>query len=128
MKQKIKNLFIQIIPVMIGVYLGFLISDWSENQKLIKQRQILIASMLSEIETNQQNLAKLIDYHRMLLDSSRFYAKSEISLQQSNFIKGTRMTKLPNSAYNTGIQTGIINELPITTIQLINRLYTFQND
>lgn len=36
--------------------------------------------------------------------------------------------KLANSAFHTGIQTGIINELPIETIQSLNAVYTFQDD
>ena len=36
--------------------------------------------------------------------------------------------KLVNSAYSTGIQTGIVNELPIDVIQDVNKMYTYQND
>lgn len=127
--KKLGELLFQIIPVMIGVYLGFLVTDWKDQNKRQKQADQLINNIISEIEINEKRIQQNLDYHIMLKDSSRHYARSKtIITDKPDFFKGTRIAKLTNSAYTTGIQTGIINELPMKKIQFINQLYTFQND
>ena len=41
MKKKIGEILLQIIPVMIGVYLGFVLSNWSETNKTKSQTELL---------------------------------------------------------------------------------------
>ena len=128
MKKKIGELFFQIIPVMIGVYLGFLASNWASNSQKKHESKILIENLLSEIDTNETTLKDVIEYHKMLLDSSRYYSRDRNKIENTKYFKGTRLLKLSSSAYNTGIQTGVINEMSIDDIQNINQLYTFQDD
>ncbi len=128
MKKKIGELLFQIIPVMIGVFLGYIASNWADSSQKEHQAKVLIGNLLSEIETNEKRLKDVIEYHTMLRDSSRFYSNSQNKIDHTDFFKGTRIMKLGNSAYNTGIQTGAINEMPIDKIQAINQLYTFQAD
>lgn len=126
--KKTVDLLFQIIPVMIGVYLGFVVSNWSENRKKDYQANVFISNLRSEIETNRELLESIIDYHIMLRDSSQFYSESKTNIKKPGFFQGTRIMKLNSSAYNTGIQTGIINELSIDIIQIINQLYTYQEE
>lgn len=127
MKHKLVELSLELITVMIGVYLGFVATNWSDSQKRTREAKILVENILSEIETNKEKLSKVIDYHKMLQDSSSYYAYQQEIKTQPHFFKGTRTVNLSQSAYNTGTQTGIINELPIDKIQLLNELYTSQN-
>ena len=106
----------------------FVVTNWSDNNQRKRESVILIENLISEIETNQKRLENVIGYHTMLRDSSRFYSDIKSEIKRPNFFEGTRVLKLTNSAYNTGIQTGVINELSIEKIQAINQLYTFQND
>lgn len=129
MKKKIGELIFQIIPVMIGVYLGFVASNWSQSNQRKSESKIMVSNILSEIESNQKRLENAIDYHTILRDSSRFYSNTIGGLKsRPQYFRGTRLTKLANSAYMTGTQTGIINELPLEKIQRLNNLYTFQDD
>ncbi len=127
MKRKLGDIILQIIPVMIGVYLGFVISNWQDNQKRSTQSQILIDNISLEIESNTRIIEAVIEYHKMLRDSSRYYANAEIINKMPTFFQGTRTQQLLSSAYNTGIQTGIINELPLHKIQLLNKVYNYQD-
>lgn len=128
MKKHLTNILLQIIPVMIGVYLGFLVSDWSAQRQKSQDTDVLISSLLAEIESNRSRISKVVDYHEMLRDSSRYYSQDDVEMGAPKFFKGLRLFKLANSAYSTGVQTGVINELPIDDIQMINELYTFQKD
>lgn len=111
---------------MIGVYLGFVVSNWAERSKKRKQSKALVANLLLEVQTNREQLNAVINYHEMLRDSSRHYAYSGQKLTNHDFFNGLMGQNLSNSAYETGIQTGTINELPLGEIQTINQLYTFQ--
>lgn len=128
MKKKIGELAFQIIPVMIGVYLGFLLSDWSQSKMKEQQSELLIENLLVEIETNKGILKNVIDYHVMLRDSSTYYSNPNVKIGKRGFFRGTSIIKLTNGAFNTGVQTGIINEFSIDKIQAINQLYTLQDD
>lgn len=128
MKKKIGELLFQIIPVMIGVYLGFVVSDCAGNQQKRKQSELLTQNLLSEVEMNETKLKYVVEYHEMLRDSSRIFASADNGAARPRFFKGTRIMKLNSSAYDTGIQTGVINELSIDKIQALNNLYTLQGD
>ena len=127
-KKKIGEIIIQIIPVMIGVYLGFLVSDRADIKKRKNQSMILVENILSEMAANSQKIAGVKDYHIMVMDSSQFYSNPNNKIKRKRlFFQGIRMSALTSSAYNTGIQTGILNELPLKKIQALNELYTQQD-
>ena len=116
------------IPVMLGVYLGFLVSDWAENNRKRERHELLKANVLAEIKINQEHLEKIVTYHEIVRDSSMYYSDPQVPMRKPAFFKGTRITKLTNSAYMTGIQTGSINEFPIGDLQRLNQVYTLQKD
>ena len=126
--RKIWDLCYQMIPVALGVYLGFVVSNWSEQRRTQSQTDIFLQNLKSEIMSNQERLEAVLGYHILLRDSSRYYSDPEIPVGRPAFFKGTRVVKLSNSAYQTGIQTGVLNELSLDHIQRLNKLYTFQED
>ncbi len=127
MKNKFGDFIIQVITVMIGVFLGFVVSNWSEANKEKTRANALMKNITSEIQTNRSNIERVIDYHRMVLDSSRHYLnQSTITNLKPDFFKGVNTISFYNSAFETGIQTGLINEIPIDKIQKLNEVYTQQ--
>lgn len=129
MKKKIGEIILQIIPVMIGVYLGFVVSNWSEMNKTKSQTELLRNNIVAEIESNKTKISEVLEYHIMLRDSSQFYQKTiDIDIKKTPpYFKGTRTMTLINSAFDTGIQTGLINRLKFEEIQAINNIYTRQS-
>lgn len=128
MKKRFWAFLREMVPVMIGVYLGFLVSNWGENRKNAAQARVLITNLQSEISANKAWLTGILDYHAMLRDSSNIYAyKEEIKLEPPRYFKGVNLEPLLSSAFKTGIQTGAINELPLDLIQELNQLYTYQD-
>lgn len=63
----------------------------------------------------------------ILRDSSRYYSMAELKNIEPRFFKGVRTGRLTNSAFETGIQTGLINELTFEQIQFVNYTYTLQD-
>ena len=127
MKNKTGDLFIQIISVTIGVFLGFAISNWSESKKETQKFNSIIKNLTSEIQSNKTKIEEVIEYHQMLRDSSSFYLnKKELTNFKPNFFKGVNTLSFDNSVYQTAIQTGLFNDLNIQKSQAINNIYTKQ--
>ncbi|ARN78532.1 hypothetical protein BST97_11345 [Nonlabens spongiae] len=131
-KRKIGELLFQIIPVMIGVFLGFLVSSWAESSRNEEKTELFVQNLIAEVETNKSRLDNVYDYHIMLRDSVQSYvarsyeADSSKTPRKPKFFKGIRMFPLMDSAYETGTQTGLINGLSLPQIQQINQVYTLQ--
>ena len=127
MKNKTSDLIIQMISVTVGVFLGFAISNWSESRKESAKYDTLIENLTSEIKTNQAKIEQVIDYHRMVRDSTRYFLnRKEPAPWKPTFFKGVNTLSLVNSAYQTGIQTGLLNSMDLETYQAINEVYTKQ--
>ncbi len=131
-KRKIGELLFQIIPVMIGVFLGFLVSSWAESSRNEEKTELFVQNLIAEIESNKSRIDNVYDYHVMLKDSVQHYVARSYKDDQvktpskPKFFKGIRMFPLMDSAYDTGIQTGLINGLSLEQIQKINQVYTLQ--
>ena len=127
MKNKTSDLVIQIISVTIGVFLGFAISNWSENRKETKKYNSLIKNLASEIQSNKMKVDQVIDYHRTVRDSTLYILNhKEMNEFKPTFFKGVNTLSFDNSVYQTGIQTGLFNNLELEKSQAINELYTRQ--
>ena len=126
MKKKLGELLLQIIPVMIGVYLGFVISNWSENKKIKSQVSLFKINLKAEIENNKNRIQDVIEYHKVVRDSSQYYRQVKLT-KMPRFFAGVRTSALSNSAFESGIQTGLINGLPFKDIQSLNYVYTIQD-
>lgn len=130
MKKQLKDFLQRFLPVLLGVYLGFILSNWNESRSKKHQAKILVENITKEIETNQNRLSQIIDYHTLLRDSVTYHMEhlSSFATEKPSYFKGLRTFPLIGSAYQTGNQTGIINELDINLILELNQLYTYQND
>lgn len=124
-KQHLGNLALQIIPVMIGVYLGFVVSDWSSDRQLRAKTSTVKETITAEVNENKNRVVSILCYHEMLRDSSRYYLQVK-KYQMPSFFRGVNQLTLNNSAFETAIQTGLLNELPFSEIQALNNVYTNQ--
>ena len=52
-KKTIAKIFLDLIPVAIGVYVGILGSNWNESQKTIESKDRTIERIKKEIEKNK---------------------------------------------------------------------------
>lgn len=127
MKKRIGELLFQIIPVMIGVYLGLLASNWADDRKMKSETELLRKNLIAEVEANKAKIENVIGYHEILRDSARYYSVTKFVNREPAFFSGVRTSMLTNNAFETGIQTGLINGLTFEEIQFANRVYTLQS-
>lgn len=118
----------QMIPVMLGVYLGFAMNNFGENQKLKKQKETYQLMLKNEISQNIKGIENVNSYHIQLLESIHKLLESDSIIEyfKSTEFSGLRPGFVSESAYNTGIQTGIIQEFDLNIIQSLNSMYTLQ--
>lgn len=128
MKKRLLELFWQIIPVMIGVYLGFMISNWSENRRDRSDSEKLRKNLRIEIESNRNIINDRLTYHIMLRDSARALSRSQSDNPSFRFFEGTKIKSLAQGVFDSGAQTGLMNNLPLETIARLNKMYTFQQE
>lgn len=128
MKKKITELIIQIVPVMIGVYLGFVVSNWGDLKKRKNQKVVFIKIIKNEIKHNKEKLENIVDYHKILRDSSMFYLNNFSINKPPAFFRGIQTSALLESAYDIGNQTGIISEFEMDNILVLNQLYSTQKE
>ena len=135
--QSIKSILFQILPVMLGVYLGLLANNWNEEKKSRRLEQQILIKIKAEIEGNKKQIEANFDYHKMLLDTATaFYQTGDIETflapayksGQSNFWRGTRTSRLKSSAYQASISSGVFANLDIDLITLLSELYAVQED
>lgn len=126
MKKNIGQLLLQIVPVMIGVYLGFVVSNWSENRKNKSQIAVFKTNIIAELQSNKSRIEEVVSYHKMVRDSSSHYRNVSKIQSLPRFFSGVRTLTLTNSAFETGVQTGLINGLEFDEIQSVNYVYTIQ--
>ena len=113
---------------MIGVYLGFAMNNFGEKQKLKSQSNTYKEMLKNEITENLKAIESVSPYHIELSKSfSKILAAKNIEERFGAMrFNGFKPGFVNNSAYDTGIQTGIIQEFDLKLIQSLNKLYTLQ--
>lgn len=129
-KSGIWNFVREMIPVMLGVYFAFALNDYSEQRKINSQFLEYKALITEEVKQNLKNIEPCFEYHKKFKEELISLAKSDepYAAFENYKMKGLRPGFVSKSAYQTGIQTGIIQEFELNMIQDINNLYTFQSN
>lgn len=130
-KKDLWYLFLQIIPVMVGVYLGFWLSERGEQKHLDEKVNKLETLLISEIESNKDEVTKKLSYHETLIDSLRYImsadTKDERYQRFNNYtLRGLQPPSLKDAAYHSAIQTGLVTNFELEEVALLNEINTEQ--
>ncbi|MFK7782091.1 hypothetical protein [Psychroserpens sp.] len=143
MKNNTKGIFkyvIEFLIVAFGVFLGMYVSDWQSNRKLEAKKDKSIAYIQNELEINQINLLKRIEYHEKIkvgFDSIRatltnddmlafYYSNTSFRHQQIPGWTGIRLPSFEDVAFEGAKISGIIQEYDLELTQEISRIYKQQ--
>lgn len=127
-KSIMSNIFNQIIPIMIGVYLGFAMNNYGESVKIRKDKAIFSQMLLNELSKNFYTIDRAEKYHMDLkLELDQLLESEDVVKSFKDYtFRGIRTPRLNSGSYQTGIQTGILKEFDLEYVQLVNQLYTNQ--
>lgn len=125
-----KQLIFQTIPVIIGVYLGLIANEFSQNRKEQERSKVLKERIWNEINENRTVLEQVLPYHKMLMDSSNALLISwdgNSIPEKPNYWRGFSTSKLKESAYQTALLTGALTNFSVEEIEIISKIYTKQS-
>ena len=124
------NLLMQMVPVMIGVYLAFALNNFGEDQKLKSQQATFRVMLQNEIKENLNTVEKAYPYHQKLATDFVDILNSRNLKESFNAyeLRGLKPGFVNRSAFDTGLQTGIIQEFDLNLVQKLNRLYAYQDN
>lgn len=128
-KINFRYLILQILPVMIGVYLGFWMNEKSLERKGNAEKVKLEQMLLTEIKSNQAEVLKKQEYHNMLIDSFTVLMSQSGDIEFDRvfkFFKGLNTPMIKASAFESGIQSGLLSKLGLDQMASLNELYEEQ--
>lgn len=126
---------IELLIVMAGVFMGMLLSDWNSNRNQEKLRQAVLVNMVAEIEQNQAELKKAVEYHRTLMtmmDSLWQHTGKEAlgkpfidghGFAQIPHWRGLGVKNLGNSVYEAALLSNIFPGMKPALLERISQTY-----
>lgn len=136
---KTADYFIQLLIVMIGVFLGMLVTEWRSEQKVAQDRITILKSIRAEIESNKNlidssfeklnPLAKTLDsLNKVLTDeilSERFYDKPfRVRLPNWQGVGGERFSA---SMFETAKYSNVLPGMDVELLEQLSSTYSMQS-
>jgi len=130
----------QFIPVVLGVYIGIIASNWNANRVRRIEQQEFITNLKLEIQNNREKLLETLAYQNAILASVRNVGEElDEEILASPFWKvghwnllpgweGLKIPSLENAVQQSGIMTNALSGLDFTTINAISRSYNHQDE
>ncbi len=113
--------------VVLGVILGFLITEWQGDAARRSDAQLALASILDEIAANRETVTEAHDYHAgkiKLLDTA---ARENTPLELKSFDRGfVAPAQVSGAAWATAGETGALADLPFDHVLALSRVYAQQ--
>jgi hypothetical protein len=135
-----KEYLIQAVFIFLSVFLGTMASNWNENYRESQRAKIFLKNLQKELKNNQEKLKKANVYHQSLkkVTDSLFVILKEKELY-TPFFKSGGFQKIPHwkglgtvaiedDVYQSGVMSGIFENLPIETVSRISKVIIFQEE
>lgn len=142
--EKIKDYFLQMlnqfIPVILGVYLGIVASNWNNERVQIAEQKEFVQNLYLEMQANKAKIEESLAYRKAIFLSAKKARQSlEKEILEAQFWsvghwkhlpgwEGVKISTLENSVYHTGIMTNALSGLDFKIINSIARSYNHQED
>ena len=140
MQSSWRNYLGQLIIVMVGVFLGMLVSDWNAERKLNKNRKAILVSIKKELEANkvilEDNLNKMKPFYSVMdslyregrindeLTNELFYARP-FDERLPNW-KGFGSDNLSNAMFEAAKYSNVIPGMDIELLEKLSAAYSLQ--
>ena len=141
---KVKNYVLQMlnqfIPIVLGVYVGILASNWNSNRVRIAEQKEFLNNLDLEIQSNRSKLEEALSYRQTIfLSAKKVRQELDQKTMEANFWsvghwtllpdwEGLKMPTLENSVYQSAVMTNALSGLDFKVINTIARSYNYQED
>ncbi|OJJ14293.1 hypothetical protein BKI52_43195 [marine bacterium AO1-C] len=138
MKSKVLEYFLQLVIVVVGVFLGMLVTNWSNARQQNKNQRLVLQSILKEMKINQAKVKKAIKYHSKIFKAfDKVRAKKDYNDPQYKFNgknlreffpgwTGVNMPNLDNDMYEMAKYSNTMPSMPYKIQESLSRVYQFQ--
>ncbi|MDC6388559.1 hypothetical protein PP182_07685 [Maribacter sp. PR1] len=122
------EIFVLIVPVMLGVYLGLLANNWSKEKEDKLQTEKVLNNILQEIKYNEVTTQESLKYFRQLRDSI-FLLDNRNSLPSDfTFWKGLNPPLLKNASFQSASLSGLLSRFDLDLLEQLSSVYKLQDD
>ena len=134
MRTAFKSFIGTMIPVLLGVYLAIAAGNCNEQRQLQQSLTKIEQAMLSEIATNRKFVEHSLQQHLDLRDTLQAY-QTRLSIESARTISlyelmggfnGIQIAPLRHAAYQTGLSSGMLQEMEVDRLMMISNLYISQ--
>ena len=116
----------QSLLVVLGVVLGFIITEWQADQSRRAEARHALAGILEEIAVNRDAIAAARAYHadKTAMLSSAAGARPDIRAFDRGFVAPAQVSA---AAWSTAGETGALANLPFDQVLSLSRIYSQQS-
>lgn len=109
MKNALKKILLDMIPIVLGILIALFISNWSKNKEDKTFISGVMSSVNMELIENKKSLVGMIESHNSLLDTLSIYLDDEsINIGETlNKTNGFQMASIKNTAWKAFINTNM---------------------
>lgn len=127
-KKILYEIFVLIVPVMLGVYLGLLANNWSKEREEKKQTEKVLNNILQEINYNEVETNESLNYFRQLRDSIYFSDNRNSLPSNFSFWKGLNPPLLKNASFQSASLSGLLSRFDLDLLEQLSSIYKLQDD
>lgn len=114
--------------VVLGVLLGFFITEWQAEQSRRAEAAHALAGIVEEIASNRDAIAAARAYHRAHMDHIDAAARDQKKLDIRAFDRGfVAPAQVASAAWTTAGETGALANLPFDQVLTLSRIYGQQS-
>ncbi len=139
-KSRVGEYLVELIIVLLGVWLGMLLSEWSSNERLKRDRKEALHGIKKELEINLRDARRLHETRKSFLrafDSLRKDLTEEVMAE--NFFDRPMLERLPDwkgigdynprhSMFDAAKSGNVLIGMDLELLEEISQVYNDQND
>jgi len=139
MKSKVLEYFLQLIIVVVGVFLGMWVTNWSNDRQQNKNQRLVLESILKEMKMNQAKVEKAMKYHQRIFQAfdqvraKENYNDAQYKFSGENLKKffpgwaGINMPNLDSDMYEMAKYSNTMPGMPYKIQESLSRVYHYQS-
>lgn len=130
----------QFIPVVLGVYIGIVASNWNAERVRKEEQKVFVNNLYLELQSNKSKMEEIMLYRKEIYSTAKSVRENlDPEILTAKFWSVGHWTLIPNweglktptlesSVYQTGIMTNALYGMDFKDISSIASIYNKQDD
>lgn len=130
----------QFIPVILGVFLGILASNWNTDRVQDAEQEEFVRNLYLELQSNKSKIEESLKYRNSIfLSAKKVREELDTAILEAHFWsvghwkhlpgwEGVKIPTLESSVYQSGIMTNALSGLDFKVMNSIAKSYNYQDE